>query len=122
MRFLEKKKRGITALKFQTDFLGPFEHTKTRSANPEIRDVVLQCLQHVIQVCVQNMLGLTENIRCFPCGFQILDRHVRVVYSAIYLAPTERITSSACCYPGEQGALCGLCLIRRLCRSDGLHP
>ncbi|KAI0296118.1 Sec7-domain-containing protein [Multifurca ochricompacta] len=53
MRFLEKEE--LPHFKFQKDFLRPFEYTMTHNANPEIRDMVLQCLQQMIQARVQNM-------------------------------------------------------------------
>jgi brefeldin A-inhibited guanine nucleotide-exchange protein len=53
MRFLEKEE--LPHFKFQKDFLKPFEHTMIHNANPDIRDMVLQCLQQMIQARVQNM-------------------------------------------------------------------
>jgi hypothetical protein len=47
----------------------------------------------------EHALGLADNVRCILCGFQSLDRHVRVrSFCDIFpltLRPAERITSSA---------------------------
>ncbi|KAF8469315.1 hypothetical protein DFH94DRAFT_231536 [Russula ochroleuca] len=43
------RKEELPHSEFQTDFLRPFKCTKTHNANPETRDVVLQCLQQMIQ-------------------------------------------------------------------------
>ncbi|KAJ7638783.1 hypothetical protein FB45DRAFT_903821 [Roridomyces roridus] len=53
MRFLEKEE--LPHFKFQKDFLKPFEHAMIHNPNPDIRDMVLQCLQQMIQARVQNM-------------------------------------------------------------------
>ncbi|KDN50294.1 hypothetical protein RSAG8_01630, partial [Rhizoctonia solani AG-8 WAC10335] len=52
-RFLEKEE--LANFKFQKDFLKPFEYTMTHNHNPDARDLVLQCLQHMIQTKVQNV-------------------------------------------------------------------
>ncbi|CAE7122990.1 unnamed protein product [Rhizoctonia solani] len=52
-RFLEKEE--LANFKFQKDFLKPFEYTMTHNHNPDARDLVLQCLQHMIQTRVQNV-------------------------------------------------------------------
>ncbi|CAE6512865.1 unnamed protein product [Rhizoctonia solani] len=52
-RFLEKEE--LANFKFQKDFLKPFEYTMTHNHNPDARDLVLQCLQHMIQTKVQNI-------------------------------------------------------------------
>ncbi|KAF8761011.1 hypothetical protein RHS01_00929 [Rhizoctonia solani] len=46
-RFLEKEE--LANFKFQKDFLKPFEYTMTHNHNPDARDLVLQCLRHMIQ-------------------------------------------------------------------------
>ncbi|KAF8494160.1 Sec7-domain-containing protein [Russula emetica] len=79
MRFLEKEE--LPHFKFQKDFLRPFEYTMTHNANPEIRDMVLQCLQQMIQARVQNMRS----------GWRTMFG----VFSAASKVLTERITSSA---------------------------
>lgn len=53
MRFLEKEE--LPSFKFQKDFLKPFEHAMIHNANPEARDMVLQCLQQMIQARVHNL-------------------------------------------------------------------
>ncbi|CAE6407293.1 unnamed protein product [Rhizoctonia solani] len=52
-RFLEKEE--LANFKFQKDFLKPFEYTMTHNHNPDARDLVLQCLQHMIQTKVRNI-------------------------------------------------------------------
>ncbi|KAI0265936.1 hypothetical protein BC834DRAFT_158606 [Gloeopeniophorella convolvens] len=79
MRFLEKEE--LPHFKFQKDFLRPFEYTMTHNANPDIRDMVLQCLQQMIQARVQNMRS----------GWRTMFG----VFSAASKVLTERITSSA---------------------------
>ncbi|KAG9092656.1 guanine nucleotide exchange protein for ADP-robosylation factor [Ceratobasidium sp. 370] len=53
MRFLEKEE--LANFKFQKEFLKPFEYTMTHNHNPDARDLVLQCLQQMIQTRVQNI-------------------------------------------------------------------
>ncbi|KAF8604941.1 hypothetical protein BDV93DRAFT_605460 [Ceratobasidium sp. AG-I] len=53
MRFLEKEE--LANFKFQKDFLKPFEYTMVHNHNPDARDLVLQCLQQMIQTRVQNI-------------------------------------------------------------------
>ncbi len=53
MRFLEKEE--LPLFKFQKDFLKPFEFTMVHNQNPDVRDMVLQCLQQMIQLRVDNM-------------------------------------------------------------------
>ncbi|KAF8265707.1 hypothetical protein EI94DRAFT_1734979 [Lactarius quietus] len=79
MRFLEKEE--LTHFKFQKDFLRPFEYTMTHNANPDIRDMVLQCLQQMIQARVQNMRS----------GWRTMFG----VFSAASKVLTERIANSA---------------------------
>ncbi|KAF9075862.1 hypothetical protein BDP27DRAFT_1314622 [Rhodocollybia butyracea] len=79
MRFLEKEE--LPHFKFQKDFLKPFEHTMIHNANPEIRDMVLQCLQQMIQARVQNMRS----------GWRTMFG----VFQAASKALTERIANSA---------------------------
>ncbi|KAH9954231.1 hypothetical protein BC827DRAFT_1262273 [Russula dissimulans] len=79
MRFLEKEE--LPHFKFQKDFLRPFEYTMTHNANPEIRDLVLQCLQQMIQARVQNMRS----------GWRTMFG----VFSVASKVLTERITNSA---------------------------
>ncbi|KAF9247274.1 hypothetical protein BU15DRAFT_39296 [Melanogaster broomeanus] len=79
MRFLEKEE--LPHFKFQKDFLKPFEHTMINNANPDIRDMVLQCLQQMIQARVQNMRS----------GWRTMFG----VFSAASKVLTERIANSA---------------------------
>ncbi|KAJ8522993.1 hypothetical protein ONZ45_g481 [Pleurotus djamor] len=79
MRFLEKEE--LPHFKFQKDFLKPFEYTMIHNQNPEVRDMVLQCLQQMIQARVQNMRS----------GWRTMFG----VFSAASKVLTERIASSA---------------------------
>ncbi|KAF8558936.1 Sec7-domain-containing protein [Imleria badia] len=79
MRFLEKEE--LPHFKFQKDFLKPFEHTMIHNANPDIRDMVLQCLQQMIQARVENMRS----------GWRTMFS----VFSAASKVLTERIANSA---------------------------
>ncbi|KAG8836919.1 guanine nucleotide exchange protein for ADP-robosylation factor [Serendipita sp. 400] len=53
MRFLEKEE--LPSFKFQKDFLKPFQYTMVHNNNPESRDMVLQCLQQMIQARAHNL-------------------------------------------------------------------
>lgn len=53
MRFLEKEE--LPSFKFQKDFLKPFQYTMIHNNNPESRDMVLQCLQQMIQARPHNL-------------------------------------------------------------------
>ncbi|KAG9219328.1 hypothetical protein CCMSSC00406_0001738 [Pleurotus cornucopiae] len=79
MRFLEKEE--LPHFKFQKDFLKPFEYTMVHNQNPEVRDMVLQCLQQMIQARVQNMRS----------GWRTMFG----VFSAASKVLTERIANSA---------------------------
>ncbi|KAF9009101.1 hypothetical protein BDQ17DRAFT_1349527 [Cyathus striatus] len=79
MRFLEKEE--LPHFKFQKDFLKPFEYAMIHNQNPDIRDMVLQCLQQMIQARVQNMRS----------GWRTMFG----VFSAASRVLTERIASSA---------------------------
>ncbi|KAJ3476149.1 hypothetical protein NLI96_g11367 [Meripilus lineatus] len=79
MRFLEKEE--LPHFKFQKDFLRPFQYTMTHNSNPDVRDMVLQCLQQMIQARVSNMRS----------GWRTLFG----VFSAASKVPTERIVNSA---------------------------
>ncbi|TFK75941.1 Sec7-domain-containing protein [Pluteus cervinus] len=79
MRFLEKEE--LLHFKFQKDFLKPFEYTMTHNQNPEIRELVLQCLQQMIQARVQNMRS----------GWRTMFG----VFSAASKVLTEKIATSA---------------------------
>ncbi|CCA66641.1 probable SEC7-component of non-clathrin vesicle coat [Serendipita indica DSM 11827] len=53
MRFLEKEE--LPSFRFQKDFLKPFQYTMIHNNNPESRDMVLQCLQQMIQARTHNL-------------------------------------------------------------------
>ncbi|KAI0082485.1 hypothetical protein K474DRAFT_1585733 [Panus rudis PR-1116 ss-1] len=79
MRFLEKEE--LPHFKFQKDFLRPFEFTMVHNSNPDVRDMVLQCLQQMIQARVANLRS----------GWRTMFG----VFSAASKVPTERIVNSA---------------------------
>ncbi|KAF9782748.1 sec7 guanine nucleotide exchange factor [Thelephora terrestris] len=79
MRFLEKEE--LAHYKFQKDFLKPFEYTMTHNSNPDIRELVLQCLQQMIQARADNLRS----------GWRTMFG----VFSAASKVPTERIVMSA---------------------------
>ncbi|KAJ3933222.1 MAG: hypothetical protein NXY57DRAFT_892523 [Lentinula lateritia] len=75
MRFLEKEE--LPLFKFQKDFLKPFEHTMIHNTNPEIRDMVLQCLQQMIQARVQNMRsGWRTMFGVFQAASKVLTERI----------------------------------------------
>ncbi|KAG8914569.1 guanine nucleotide exchange protein for ADP-robosylation factor [Tulasnella sp. 408] len=53
MRFLEKEE--LAHFKFQKDFLKPFEYAMIHNQNPEVREMILQCLQQMVQLRVHNI-------------------------------------------------------------------
>ncbi|KAG9017973.1 guanine nucleotide exchange protein for ADP-robosylation factor [Tulasnella sp. 427] len=53
MRFLEKEE--LAHFKFQKDFLKPFEYAMIHNQNPEVREMILQCLQQMVQVRGHNI-------------------------------------------------------------------
>ena len=79
MRFLEKEELAHFA--FQKDFLKPFEYTMIHNPNPDIRDMVLQCLHQMIQARVRNLRS----------GWRTMFG----VFSAASKAQSERIAHSA---------------------------
>ncbi|KZS97559.1 Sec7-domain-containing protein [Sistotremastrum niveocremeum HHB9708] len=85
MRFLEKEE--LSHFKFQKDFLKPFEYTMIHNTNNDARDMVLQCLQQMIQARMQNMrsgwrtmfgvfsaAARANNERVTTTGFEIVTR------------------------------------------------
>ncbi|KAJ7068245.1 hypothetical protein C8F01DRAFT_1117441 [Mycena amicta] len=75
MRFLEKEE--LPHFKFQKDFLKPFEHTMIHNNNPDIREMVLQCLQQMIQARVQNMRsGWRTMFGVFQAASKVLTERV----------------------------------------------
>jgi brefeldin A-inhibited guanine nucleotide-exchange protein len=79
MRFLEKEE--LANFKFQKDFLKPFEYAMIHNNNPEARDMVLQCLQQMIQARVKNLRS----------GWRTMFG----VFSAASKVPNERIALQA---------------------------
>ncbi|KAG7096991.1 hypothetical protein E1B28_004386 [Marasmius oreades] len=74
-RFLEKEE--LPHFKFQKDFLKPFEHTMIHNSNPDIRDLVLQCLQQMIQTRVQNMRsGWRTMFGVFQAASKVLTERI----------------------------------------------
>ncbi|ORX40224.1 hypothetical protein BD324DRAFT_644628 [Kockovaella imperatae] len=53
MNFLEKEE--LSHFRFQKDFLRPFEYTIANNKNSDAREMVLQCLQQMLQARVQNL-------------------------------------------------------------------
>ncbi|EIM23122.1 Sec7-domain-containing protein [Wallemia mellicola CBS 633.66] len=79
MRFLEKEE--LAHFKFQKDFLKPFEHTMIHNPNLDAKDIVLRCLQQMLQ-------ARSVNIRS---GWRTLF----AVFSAAAKSSNERIVSHA---------------------------
>ncbi|KIY73726.1 Sec7-domain-containing protein [Cylindrobasidium torrendii FP15055 ss-10] len=75
MRFLEKEE--LPHFKFQKDFLKPFEYTMTHNANPDIRDMVLQCLSQMVQAKVQNIRsGWRTMFGVFQAASRVLTERI----------------------------------------------
>ncbi|KAL0070795.1 guanine nucleotide exchange protein for ADP-robosylation factor [Marasmius tenuissimus] len=75
MRFLEKEE--LPHFKFQKDFLKPFEHTMIHNTNPDIREMVLQCLQQMVQTRVQNMRsGWRTMFGVFQAASKVLTERI----------------------------------------------
>ncbi|KAG8903868.1 guanine nucleotide exchange protein for ADP-robosylation factor [Tulasnella sp. 403] len=75
MRFLEKEE--LPHFKFQKDFLKPFEYAMVHNQNPEVRDMILQCLQQMIQLRVQNMRsGWRTMFGVFSAASKVLTERV----------------------------------------------
>ncbi|CDS00364.1 probable SEC7-component of non-clathrin vesicle coat [Sporisorium scitamineum] len=79
MRFLEKEE--LPHFKFQKDFLKPFEITMQRNRNLEAKEMVLQCLEQMIQ-------SRADNIRS---GWRTMFG----VFGAASVAPSERVSAYA---------------------------
>ncbi|SPO29626.1 probable SEC7 - component of non-clathrin vesicle coat [Ustilago trichophora] len=79
MRFLEKEE--LPHFKFQKDFLKPFEVTMQRNRNLEAKEMVLQCLEQMIQ-------SRADNIRS---GWRTMFG----VFGAASVAPSERVSAYA---------------------------
>jgi brefeldin A-inhibited guanine nucleotide-exchange protein len=52
-RFLEKEE--LSHFKFQKDFLKPFEYAMIHNTNPDVRDMILQCLRQMLLARVNNL-------------------------------------------------------------------
>ncbi|KAF8332688.1 uncharacterized protein EI90DRAFT_2994962 [Cantharellus anzutake] len=75
MRFLEKEE--LPLFKFQKDFLKPFEFTMIHNQNPDVRDMVLQCLQQMLQLRVVNMRsGWRTIFGVFSAASKVLTERV----------------------------------------------
>ncbi|KAJ1592439.1 hypothetical protein NDA15_002283 [Ustilago hordei] len=79
MRFLEKEE--LPHFKFQKDFLKPFEITMQRNRNLEAKEMVLQCLEQMIQ-------SRADNVRS---GWRTMFG----VFGAASVAPSERVSTYA---------------------------
>ncbi|SPO48579.1 probable SEC7 - component of non-clathrin vesicle coat [Moesziomyces antarcticus] len=79
MRFLEKEE--LPHFKFQKDFLKPFEVTMQRNRNLEAKEMVLQCLEQMIQSRVDNIRS----------GWRTMFG----VFGAASVAPSERVSAYA---------------------------
>ncbi|SJX64808.1 probable SEC7-component of non-clathrin vesicle coat [Sporisorium reilianum f. sp. reilianum] len=79
MRFLEKEE--LPHFKFQKDFLKPFEVTMQHNRNLEAKEMVLQCLEQMIQ-------SRADNIRS---GWRTMFG----VFGAASVAPSERVSAYA---------------------------
>ncbi|TXT13291.1 hypothetical protein VHUM_00658 [Vanrija humicola] len=79
MNFLQKEE--LAHFRFQKDFLRPFEYTIVHNMNSDAREMVLQCLQQMIQTRVQNLRS----------GWQTMF----AVFSAASRVLTERVASYA---------------------------
>lgn len=85
MRFLEKEE--LPLFKFQKDFLKPFEHTMIKNANPDVRDMVLQCLQQMLQLRAQNMRsGWRTMFAIFSAASKVLTGTLPPVFEFAHLS------------------------------------
>ncbi|KIO22636.1 hypothetical protein M407DRAFT_79006 [Tulasnella calospora MUT 4182] len=80
MRFLEKEE--LAHFKFQKDFLKPFEYAMIHNQNPEVREMILQCLQQMVQLRVHNirsgwrtMFGVFSAASKSLTGEQLITRY-----------------------------------------------
>jgi brefeldin A-inhibited guanine nucleotide-exchange protein len=77
MRFLEKEE--LANFKFQKDFLKPFEYAMVHTLNPDARDMVLQCLQQMIQARVQNLRsGWRTMFGVFSAASKVLNERIAI--------------------------------------------
>lgn len=77
MRFLEKEE--LANFKFQKDFLKPFEYAMVHNNNPDARDMVLQCLNQMIQARVQNLRsGWRTMFSVFSAASKVSNERIAV--------------------------------------------
>ncbi|GJJ07601.1 hypothetical protein Clacol_001804 [Clathrus columnatus] len=130
MRFLEIEE--LSHFKFQKDFLKPFEYTMIHNANPAIRDMILTCLQQMIQARVHNlrsgwrtMLGvfsaaskaLTEDV--VTTAFEIVTRlnrnhFVDIVRYGAFADFTVCITDFSKCSKFQKTSLLAIAMLREI--------
>ncbi|OCF43947.1 guanine nucleotide exchange protein for ADP-robosylation factor [Kwoniella heveanensis CBS 569] len=75
MNFLEKEE--LSHFRFQKDFLRPFEYTIVNNKNSDAREMVLQCLQQMLQARVQNLRsGWRTMFGVFSAASKVLTERV----------------------------------------------
>ncbi|KAK4685511.1 brefeldin A-inhibited guanine nucleotide-exchange protein, partial [Tremellales sp. Uapishka_1] len=75
MNFLEKEE--LSHFRFQKDFLKPFEYTIVHNMNSDAREMVLQCLQQMLQARVQNLRsGWRTIFSVFSAASKVLTERV----------------------------------------------
>lgn len=75
MNFLQKEE--LSHFRFQKDFLRPFEYTIVHNMNSDAREMVLQCLQQMIQARVQNLRsGWRTMFGVFSAASKVLTERV----------------------------------------------
>ncbi|GMK57374.1 hypothetical protein CspeluHIS016_0402080 [Cutaneotrichosporon spelunceum] len=75
MNFLQKEE--LSHFRFQKDFLRPFEYTIVHNMNSDAREMVLQCLQQMIQARVQNLRsGWHTMFAVFSAASKVLTERV----------------------------------------------
>ncbi|WVF69296.1 hypothetical protein IAT40_004072 [Kwoniella sp. CBS 6097] len=75
MNFLEKEE--LSHFRFQKDFLRPFEYTIVNNKNSDAREMVLQCLQQMLQARVRNLRsGWRTMFGVFSAASKVLTERV----------------------------------------------
>lgn len=75
MNFLQKEE--LSHFRFQKDFLRPFEYTIVHNMNSDAREMVLQCLQQMLQARVQNLRsGWRTMFGVFSAASKVLTERV----------------------------------------------
>lgn len=75
MNFLQKEE--LTHFQFQKDFLRPFEYTMVHNVNTDAREMVLQCLQQMLQARVQNLRsGWRTMFSVFSAASRVMTERV----------------------------------------------